>query len=1035
MYNKTEIVKFNGLDGSGDASLINESSARDIMNFRLEKVGKLVSRDGYIIGLFIDPYLMQGKDENGNEVTLGLELQQPLNHVNEQGMAYYHCNGIVGIGEIIFDKKWEWELGTGLDTDRLMVYFVRWQKRDMTIDAPYYGIYLFSPMTGQYKNQLLFDTQSLGITDRPSVNVHTEYDSSAMGMNEVMIGLNAPTRNDDNWIEHYNDMNQYRHSVIISDRTNGDLILENMSNFDDPVNGEPFDNELHLRASKLDGFDIDIIHIEDRFDDGQENEVVKHGMALYKYKLQNAIQETTVDNYGDGVIANKDWLGWDGSTQTDDKAREIVESKLANIMERYEDIGTLSTDYEPYRLNALLNFVVIREEDDIRPQARLWSNFNEQKEYVFTNADQVVEYQNLLSRLEFDKDKYKNLQTTDENYKDGKLTEEFAPDVYIWDDYQIDYKPSSGLTSDSGKFLRDMDRLFDKLTSGTPRATQLEVYDNYGKKVPLGVWRYRFVWDYGDGDYSAPSAEMLVPDTMWSATSDDEVSGATTSNYQRPMLYTENQFENTLCPLSDRAKTEYPNTILIDHPEILTNGWQLTSFGEKFFDLKQKLYSGINHRFGIKDWENYSDVNTLWQSGDTTSLIQLGDFTSLITLKTPRVAKLKGIAWEGGAFPYRQDGATGWDLNWINLANGGMVVPLMPTPNVAKTCISVFDRYGRIRMDWLYPINPSNNYENETNGTASESVIQERPRWIIVMPGYNYIARDYNKVYNPFFVNNSNKGICTILQSKCGGKVDYADGDLYLGVYCVPYTENPLTAIDSLEREASGDFIDLKVSGNDLYLHHIRPSSMIRGVESELDRLLRTKQDIPAEVINRLLLSGIYKIDLCKKGDPISIISEWHEYFYVSSGGTNLYPNIECTKKLPDEATTRNYGQVDEYTNLPNKSVINIDINDVQGYYLPPMKNLESKIYLEGERFIGIEQLTSYFPSSLLFGAPRLGIKIDLADVPRRAKNLMVFRTKSSHSNDYIPDNYGLVETIPIKRVEIVGNADYGKAILTVHLI
>ena len=52
MFDKLEVNKFEGLYSSVAPEIIKDGQARDILNFRMEKIGKLVSRDGYVFGLF-----------------------------------------------------------------------------------------------------------------------------------------------------------------------------------------------------------------------------------------------------------------------------------------------------------------------------------------------------------------------------------------------------------------------------------------------------------------------------------------------------------------------------------------------------------------------------------------------------------------------------------------------------------------------------------------------------------------------------------------------------------------------------------------------------------------------------------------------------------------------------------------------------------------------------------------------------------------------------------------------------------------------
>ena len=98
MFKRFEINKFAGLDCNTSPDLLSDEVgfARDIMNFRMEKIGKMVSRDGYIIGMTAEK-----EDET----------------LNISRSFYIKDGGIIGIGEFVLS-----EYDSVLDADRLMVY-------------------------------------------------------------------------------------------------------------------------------------------------------------------------------------------------------------------------------------------------------------------------------------------------------------------------------------------------------------------------------------------------------------------------------------------------------------------------------------------------------------------------------------------------------------------------------------------------------------------------------------------------------------------------------------------------------------------------------------------------------------------------------------------------------------------------------------------------------------------------------------------------------------------------------------------------
>lgn len=108
MFKRHEVNKFVGLDSNTSPDLLpNEvGTARDIMNFRMEKIGKLVTRDGYMISTFAD-YAESVDTSN---------LPANTSHAH-----YIHNGGIVGIGEFVLTEKWH-------DTEKFMVYYIRTER-------------------------------------------------------------------------------------------------------------------------------------------------------------------------------------------------------------------------------------------------------------------------------------------------------------------------------------------------------------------------------------------------------------------------------------------------------------------------------------------------------------------------------------------------------------------------------------------------------------------------------------------------------------------------------------------------------------------------------------------------------------------------------------------------------------------------------------------------------------------------------------------------------------------------------------------
>lgn len=939
MYGQVRVNKFSGLNSTVAPELIQDGEARDIMNFRMEKVGKLVSRDGCRVGLEIDRW-----NDTITEVT-SLDYK-------EAATAYMINGGIVGMGEMVLEEKW-----TELDAQRFMVYFIR---AEDIADVDYYRnrmAVLISPIEGTYKNKLMI--HHMGATSI-GTEYHESFDQKPQGKYEDVYELTAPNKmlypdaaadDDDMWIKHYIDMNQYRNRLVISDQTNGDMILEDEYSRGAPDQGVKNSHGFHLRPNTLQEFDIDTIRLESRIYTDMENDAtngIKNGMALYKYRLQKKTYKTSNDNFSD-TFGNIEWLG------------ELSDDALSKINSYIND-GRLST------------LLMYADKFNGGPGLswETYNNINTETKFRFTNADDTIEFNSLLDPVELAVDEFKD--------SNGVIQKETSTNIYVWDDLQIKYFPCSGIDSSSGVYLRDADRIFNKLSEGTARIKSLNPKTNRGKYAPLGVWRYKFVWDFGDGIYSNPSQEILVPDMMWSAIPD----GGMTKNgvYARPENYAYDEYlDKSLLNYNSAGGTEY-NLVpydfidVIDVPRIFNDSGDLTYFGQRLYDVKEKLFAGANHRFGIKEWTSYADVNALAKTTvEDLELLYKGDFTCNTTVFYAKEAvNLRGIIAEG-AF-----------LSYVTVPLGvthTLIVPIFQSPNNSCTYNSLFDNFGRLR----YP------YRNDI-GVTSGAIQKE-----IVLPGYNpFIGPWATALGQPFI--NTDPGTNTELkyyqhEITGNGNVPNGDDSLYFNLICIDEDQN--------------NDNDYKSGPN--YLRDIRPVSMIRAVKEDSDRLTRTSTDVPNEVKDRLILQGTAEIVLSEIGDRI----QWSSQYIQNVGATHA-----------DNEELKDYDIIREVSKV-GKSWDDTVVTEVLGE--EGSTNIEIVVYGEGERLVATEQLTAYFPSSLLFGAPRIAIRIDNADIPARAKRLLIYRTVCSHANDWDPLSYYFVDDVPITRVDDSGSNDYGKVI------
>ncbi len=961
-FDKISVVKFNGLNSTVAPELIQDGDARDILNFRMEKVGKLVSRDGTTIGLEI----MRWSD------ALPLNPNEYKNDIAVN--SYINNKGIVGIGEMILSEYWQ-----AIDSDRFMVYAIRGGEVDIDDENRYkYDnkmVFLISPLTGRYKNKLMVYGNLL-IKDKVDI------DPQGMGTNYRQ--LYAPNRKiigwdytkEDNWIKQYIDMNQYRYKLIISDRTNGDMVLEDEYDRAEIKQGIKNEHKLTLRPNCLATFDIDIVEIDYRFGADEENDKekgVENGMALYGYKLQKSIFKGSSSNTKQPLFGDLEYFAGLNDTKPEDavKARNRIVHSIDNNA-----------------LKLKFNLVNIFPSTEFKNGYQYYKNFTEINslqrrndiKYYFSNYYNDAENYDTAKSLIFEEDEF-----IDEN---GKLKKEYASNVYVWDKFKLKYYPCS--TINYINFLTFADMFYNKLIPKAPRMFTIPQREGIEAKAPVGMYKYRFVWDYGDGVYSAPSAELVVPDIIYSAVKDEYV------NYTykgEPLNVRLGAYEHEHLKNSSTSITSpYQNStdiIKFNIPLIYDNTSQqkLTPVGELLYKLKKELYGQQYHRFGIKDNLSIEDIN----NGD--SIIK-GDFATLITLDCTATNHIEfagyiadmaavstiyepyyGGAWQDNVvlstnpytaiISYRDNMTPGyfWGKS-VKLA-----ISLFPLLDIEKI-ISVFDNYGRLRTA----------YSRHRINLGGQDLF---PNYrVIIFPGFNSI--------------NVQQGGFLITDPYFAGR-QWTSDILFAG----RSDKNPVGEIAWLgifaHHNDKNNHPEEYYLSQPLYL--LRPNTIIRGVnvaEDNLNYLIKIEDN---EVVSRLLLSGVHTINVINYDDVFRIYDKLDFDRVV-----RLDLNLNYTQIFWNANSL-----IPTYLYNPNL------LNTVEEYKLN-FNNLKADIHFNSTRFIGLEQLLSYFPSSLLFDSPRVAIKIPNNKVAKRAKRLLIFRTKSALANDWTPNDYGLVEIIDIER-------------------
>ncbi len=617
-YIKYDINKFGGLNITIAPELLQDEESRQQLNLRFEYVGKLTTRNGYIPGLFQYIGEVPAVDPQNPDLFAFCPAIVPHQYQawqfdkHDKFISSYILNaGVVGIGEFKLENYWQ-----EIDTDKLMVYAVR--RNDFVVPSEYDeffneliqdGIldnksgssrvyvkdelnlakrlksirnpleYLFSPLTGKYKDLLidpyfLFSGKkefSWGL--RSSFLMSQRIDNPARHRNRYawaglytfdeafekdVVPLFAPNKWlgnftwllkslynsvfqkldaninaldywEDHWARQYLKINQYRNFLVISDPINGDTLI--VDDYDFPSNYcEPY-HRLRLIPNCLDEFDVNIVELDPRFGPDEENDKwvgVEWGLALYGYKLKKNLTKATIDQ-ADYTLTEEDFLQMSYQSLDSEEAKKLG-SQLRDFNVRDYIINRKST--------TLLTFYgrpgeYLGREEVIGPNTKsmFCITLNNKIPRVFSNTNDVVEFNDLLDKLELD---YDEIEETIGEQK--VIKKEFGANVFVWQDYKIRYWPTMGVENQNviyPYFLREVDKIFDKATTGTPKVFKSNPKIGKSKYSPLAVWYYKFVWDFGDGIYSAPSAPLPAPDIMWSPTKDEELTDKN-GKYYRP---------------------------------------------------------------------------------------------------------------------------------------------------------------------------------------------------------------------------------------------------------------------------------------------------------------------------------------------------------------------------------------------------------------------------------------------------------------------------------------------------------------------
>lgn len=983
MYERIEINQFEGLNSDLAVSPKPDVGlAKDINNLRIEKLGKLVSRNGQEFGAYIDQLVTKpdGITMNNGAIAIG-ELTLPgvpgdyPQFGTTRFMVYYLRYGLT----LLNNEKDENDYGESV---------AKGQPKENLAN------FVLCPLDGPYQDRYVDITAYMKDADTNAWERKAHYREGldSQGQPIDYVHLYAPNKLDpateDFWIDQYAQMNQYRNKLIVSDRINGDMMLFDRSELDnqDQPAGYQHGHNFAIEPNCKTVFDINAVQVDYRFEQGQENsqtDGVEHGMALYNYSLPKKVSKP-LSNPCEDKIANASTYG-----------------------EQNQPGENVATILNKIPKTAFLTDVYIGDTADIDR----FLTINTDKYYCFSNHQTAEEFNDIQGALEFAEEKYIDPDTQKEYTSKGANT-------YIWEDMQINYFPSNGIEYDANNpqqtFLKEIDKIYDKLVADLPKAVKFETKDKYGKRAPVGGWRYKFVWDLGNGDYSVASTELLVPDILWSATQDLDMINSQDQSYKRPLILSGADWGRTY----DRQNQHFAETnliwqemwalynndflqpdghVAIYHPQILVPDLnvpnfvpldgQLTKLGLNLFKLKSKLYGVNNHKYGTKDWffdttdnllkryEGGVPVPVEWKDPDAR---YFGDFMTMMTVQgNSEGIKIDSPIYEIifiaiNHFSFHDMADIFSKDNHYHSLSSRLRIPLFPDPRKATDMYSMFSSHGNLKR----------------------------------------YAAPYRMFGAPTRAQHSDYSVSFPFAAM--SDIDYADKDTLL-IYMEPAASDRITLKEGVD---TGYLLYENSSGFDYW-----GETPIKGILKATDDLAAISIPIPSDVISRLVLDGIFEEPVMTIGTTdINYHNHRYHYYDLEPGVNLIYTHKGLTAEDFKGTYDNNIGYYVMPDDINNASLWN-PFQERKAQWLvgarhqtDPIENVDVYVYLPASRFIGLEQLTSYFPSSALFKAPRMGFRIPTDLIPTEAKRLLVFRTQATLNNSYEPNSYGYVTEVPVER-------------------
>jgi hypothetical protein len=1088
-YQKTNINAFAGVDVNKRPEMLAESQASDIENLRFDKIGYLINRNGVLakplrmikaraidvsnvlwpIGVMgMTEYILKAPWGPGSGTTSWAPYddttinalfgfpQTPPKRFSDKFMVSFvripAYGTASGSGSFSISDEYNYPQRDANEFPTSPENHYTWRYKGAYVIMPLFGpsdfrdTFAFLPNGFPYNitqpNPPLTSGSVIPDPDYPNMYV-------TIGARSILRAddkpkktqIYAPTRwlgvhntfdhennpKDANWIEHYVSMNQYRDSVIISDMTNGDLQL--VDEYSEAEYSEERKHRFTLRENALAPFDVDDVIVDFGIGDGQFNNGVKTPMALYKFYLPKKEFTVTADNYTPTFVGASVSPSYKKVVDAYDVETTTVLNIGSDDFDEYwkglnytETNSFITSEYWEEKQTKVLNALL--PTNPFLHAAGSSATFNVKQNYVFTNNESADEYFDLFGKLTL-------------SNPDIKQDDQVAADVYKWQDAEISYYPSSGVNNTSTYFLTARDRSWNKSSSSAPRLIKLKTKKGVEQDVPLGVWRYRFVWYLGNGEYSAPSADLVLPDLIFSAIKDSDIA-QTGITYTRPIGLNEN--EDSYRTNLELGFTDFINKQQsVQHLKMFAgSGLIPTEFGKNFIIVKEKLYKA-SHTYAAK---SSTTAGVSWPaSWNAESTFAKGQVCVSCTLQVENDSlSLNGVAGET-AYSILNAAARNFispgtqigdllegslDLKVLNYSAStfNLELPLFSEDNNnSSTYNSLFTDNGCIRTA----------IQNHERFTSNAYYSNQVPSYQIVFEGRHRfgISSDSNFTSMP-------------TQDEVGVSNDLATGSSKVYVNIVPF-QTLYGPVNDYERNNEDDITVYPLAGTKKRYDY-RNMTLARGVKDVEARLGNIKRDVPTEVIDRILMRGYAEIKVCDFGDkgtwtPQKTQFNNYETFkaalpltndlldrYIKYDNTYQYSRRFTPVNTFSLAPGANHDQHlikvkgDQKIPYTNQDFISFDpVKPTQNLDVVELKNLKIVASFAGERLTIAEQLSMYVPASLLFEAPHIKLVIPSDRIPRRARQLMIFRSRASHDNAWQPHEYGLVKAVDITRDRVTG--------------